>query len=485
LRDIHPSIARLLTRPEAERRIGPFALVEQLGRGGFAPVWLAREMYGAETLRTAAVKLFALEAAADDDAARARIIEEARALCRVEHPNVVRLYALPVDEATGVMGLAMEHAAGSSLAARLASQGRLSAIDALDIGVALASALSAVHRVGLVHRDVKPANVVETAGTYKLIDFGIASTGVAGDPSQQGAPAADQDRTGRIAALQSGTIGYLDPVIVATGAPASPASDLYALGATLFECLTGRVPAGASIQGGEGLDPRLIDGRARPPRVAALARDVPPPLADLVDALVAPDRRVRPASAELVATLLEQIRRSLAARAGVLASRQTRRGARLLLAAVVGAGLSAFGSAVTYVWVSRAEEATPWIALTQEPQVRRESEEQQRRLHAARERIEELTGVIAIAQRREAEDAQPGEAQAAPQPQAAPSPPVQRRAVSRGTQPAGPGLDAGGRDRAHERADSGQERGAVMRGSAALPTMNAPAALPVEPAMEW
>src|SRR5690242_6759764 len=161
---LSPAIQRLVERPEAERRLGPFRLVEQLGHGGFAPVWLAREVYGSTDLRTAAVKLFALE-----PGGRRQIVEEARSLCRVEHPNVVRFYALPIDEALGVMGLAMEHVAGASLADR-----RLSPAEALAAGIAVASALAAVHRAGLVHRDVKPANVVEAGGTYKLIDFGIA-----------------------------------------------------------------------------------------------------------------------------------------------------------------------------------------------------------------------------------------------------------------------------------------------------------------------
>src|SRR5687767_14525706 len=105
------AIRTLTDRPREERKLGPFQLVDLLGRGGFAPVWLAREVYGRTELRTAAVKLFALEGDRLEQAAskRARIIEEARALCRVEHPNVVRFYSLPIDEEGGVIGLAMEH----------------------------------------------------------------------------------------------------------------------------------------------------------------------------------------------------------------------------------------------------------------------------------------------------------------------------------------------------------------------------------------
>jgi len=350
-----PAIARLLDRPEAERRLGPFVLVEPLGRGGFAPVWLAREVYGDAALRTAAVKLFSLEPTIDDDlrradegAARQRIVEEARALCRVEHPSVVRFYALPIDEARGLMGLAMEHVAGTSLDARIAAAGRLPLAEVLEVGVAIASALSAVHRAGLVHRDVKPSNVVEAGGLYKLIDFGIAAADAPASPPPRRASAEgeadpravvdedehahahehehehaptdalaaeDPDQTMRLTGIRSGTMGYIDPASVATGAPASSASDLYALGAMLFECLTGRVPAAAQ---GRTLNPAVLTGRARPPSVAALAPDAPPALAELIDDLVAPDRRARPRSAEWVAIRLEQTRRELAGRARAL-----------------------------------------------------------------------------------------------------------------------------------------------------------------------
>src|SRR4051794_22944436 len=116
---ISEALHALLELPDADRRIGPFQLVRQLGRGGFAPVWLAREVYGETLLRTAAVKLFTLGdlragrsggAGAND----VEIIAEARLLCRVEHPNIVRFYALPTDEARRVVGLAMEHVAGTA-----------------------------------------------------------------------------------------------------------------------------------------------------------------------------------------------------------------------------------------------------------------------------------------------------------------------------------------------------------------------------------
>ena len=173
------ALSDLLSRPEAERTLGPFSLVHQLGRGGFAPVWLAREVYGGKEVRTAAVKLFSLRADhASDSPMRARdlqavVAEEARLLCQVEHPNVVRFYSLVVGDR--VAGLAMEYVAGTALDRAIERDGKLGVTDILEVGISVASALAAVHRAGLLHRDVKPANVIDASGIYKLIDFGIAA----------------------------------------------------------------------------------------------------------------------------------------------------------------------------------------------------------------------------------------------------------------------------------------------------------------------
>jgi serine/threonine protein kinase len=352
------SIKSLLERSDADRRLGPFLLVSALGRGGFAPVWLAREIYGATELRTAAVKLFSLDPSAEDEsrgsgptssAARDRIVEEARALCQVEHPNVVRFYALPIDEARGVMGLAMEYVAGTPLDKRIEAGGRLSIAETLAVGIAIASALSAVHRVGLVHRDVKPGNVIEAAGIYKLIDFGIAAadalgakrpqnrkprvvtlddlpleivgtkmSAIEGAVTQLDTPGSSSGSDPSSLGVRCGTVGYIDPIVVSTGVPATPSSDLYALGAMLFECLTGKVPAAARMPNGLGLKGEVLDGRMAPPPLLELLPDAPPGLAKIVDALLAPERKERPTSAEWVAIRLEQVRHELAGVARVL-----------------------------------------------------------------------------------------------------------------------------------------------------------------------
>ncbi|MDB4935117.1 MAG: uncharacterized protein JWP87_2089 [Labilithrix sp.] len=342
-------------------RLGPFRLVAELGEGGFAPVFLAAEEYGGAELRTVALKLFALDdvvgpagTAGTHQMTRERIVEEARALCRVEHPNVVKFFQL-VEEPTGqVLGLAMEHVRGRSLADRLDAE-RVLPVDAvLQVGAAMASALAAVHAAGLVHRDIKPGNVIDAGGVYKLIDFGIAtrarkeprsSMRMSIAPPARGrstnnpdavvislrpdAPTrdavalvsrdtaasehtlhvSDADGTGTDAI--AGTMGYIDPACLAHGEPADASSDLYALGAMLFECLTGRLPASddTDAQSATRIRMNIAMGLAPPPPVRELAPEVSEAVARVVDSLVAPKRSQRPQRAEWVACELERLRR--------------------------------------------------------------------------------------------------------------------------------------------------------------------------------
>jgi eukaryotic-like serine/threonine-protein kinase len=311
-------LRELLERPEAERIIGAFHLKQQLGQGGFAPVWLADEVADRTTLRQAAVKLFAIDPRLGEQA-RHDIIAEAGRLCRVEHPNIVRFYSLPVDEARGVVGLAMEYVGGRSLADRLRAEGRLPAREAVDVGIAVASALVAVQAADIVHRDIWPANVIENPGlrgspaAYKLIDFGIASP----DPESRRFTPEAAGPSVDIAAL--GKRGYVDPVCWRGRSPPTLRSDLYALGATLFVCLSGRIPAAARGR----LDEDILSGASAPPRLDDLSPDVPVALADLVAELLDPEPSRRPRSAELVAIALEQIRAGFSGRKRSLPSEKS------------------------------------------------------------------------------------------------------------------------------------------------------------------
>ena len=315
-------------------------------------MFLASEEYGGVEVRIVALKLFfPTRPDVFDD-----VVAEARSLSRVEHRSVVRYLQIYEDKAAGIVALAMEHVRGESLASRIMERGALTAAEALAVGAAMASALAAVHAAGLVHRDVKPDNVIDAGGVYKLIDFGIATAQRrkpgGGPPSVRFAPPSitphvhgatdvgmNEDRTllmgpARATALQAGaprwegeaaflaetmtvddgagnliagTMGYIDPECLKGAAP-DPTSDLYGLGAMLFECLTRRLPASPRVESTE-LHQGIAFGIERPPPLCQLAPHVPEPIGKLVDSLIDPDRARRPKHAEAVLAEIERLRR--------------------------------------------------------------------------------------------------------------------------------------------------------------------------------
>jgi serine/threonine protein kinase len=342
------ALKHLLGKTDVARRIGPFQLVRALGRGGQAPVWLAREVYGDTELRLAAVKLFSLGAAEQGEGSwsratsqlhKARVIEEAKALCRVEHPNIVRFYSMASDETSSVLGVAMEYLPGASLEARIAERGCLSLDDTLALGASIASALSTVHAAGLVHRDIKPANIVDSAGTFKLIDFGIAweepeeprivpvlvddlplevsSEERSHIPGAVTFRAEHDSKSGPRSGprLHTGTPGYVDPACLRFDEPTTFASDLYALGVVLYECSSGRHPAAVAAKTGEGLQHQVLIGAEPAPSLGTLLPNMPKSFSALVDQMLSAKPSARPRSADWVAVQLERIRAESAGRA--------------------------------------------------------------------------------------------------------------------------------------------------------------------------
>lgn len=198
-----------------------FRLERRLGRGGMASVHLARDE---ELDRPVAVKV--LDALAGDDEARRRFVREARLAARLSHPNVVAVY--DVGDRDGVPYIVMEYVEGETLAELLAGRGRLAPEEAVRLAVQVCAGLEHAHAAGLVHRDVKPQNLlVGTDGTVKISDFGIA----------RAAEATRMTTEGTIL----GTAGYLAPEQLA-GGEITPAADVYGVGAVLYEALTGRPP---------------------------------------------------------------------------------------------------------------------------------------------------------------------------------------------------------------------------------------------------
>ncbi len=226
------------------RRLGHYEVIEELGRGGMGVVYLARQD-GLD--RLVAVKVLA----AVDAELAARLRREARVLSELHHPHIVSIY--DVGEVSGSPYFVMAYCAGGSVADVLAQQGRLTVGQAVNVLASTSSALAAMHSLGLVHRDVKPSNVLLSAdGQPFLSDLGIVG---GGDRSRMTA-------TGNLL----GTIGYSAPELL-DNAHHSPACDTFSLGVLGYEIVSGRHPfAGPSLSG-------VLD---------AVRRGVYPPLADVV-----------------------------------------------------------------------------------------------------------------------------------------------------------------------------------------------------------
>jgi serine/threonine protein kinase len=203
-----------------------YRIERRLGRGGMGILYLAIEP-GLE--RRVALKLIAPEAAADE-VFRRRFAEESKIAASIEHPNVVPIYA--AGEEGGVPYIAMRYVAGSDLARRVAREGRMEPTEAAALIAQVGNGLDAIHAAGLIHRDVKPANVLlsgdEGAEHAYITDFGVARNVATNSGITQ---------TGRFV----GTLDYAAPEQI-SGGEVDARADVYALGCLLFKLLTGEVP---------------------------------------------------------------------------------------------------------------------------------------------------------------------------------------------------------------------------------------------------
>ncbi len=218
---------------EAGTRLGPYEIVELLGKGGMGEVYRARDP---RLDRDVAIKVLPSELS-EDETYRKRLEREAKTISQLQHPHVCMLLDIGSEDETQY--LVMEYLDGETLADRLKA-GPLPIDQVLRIGEEIAQAVDAAHQQGIVHRDLKPANVMLTKSGTKVLDFGLAkrSTERLADPAAATETIAQAlTKEGRIV----GTMPYMAPEQL-QGGPADPRTDIWALGCMLYEMVTGDRP---------------------------------------------------------------------------------------------------------------------------------------------------------------------------------------------------------------------------------------------------
>jgi hypothetical protein len=313
---------------------GRYVLVQPIGAGGMATVWRARDN---RLRRHVAIKLLRPELAADEDLGL-RFESEARHAAGLSHPNVATVYDADTDETSGERFIVMELIDGPTVADLITERGPLDPDVAVDIAAAAARALAAAHRRGVIHRDVKPANLlIGRDGRVRLADFGIARALTSSRVTMPG--------------TVLGSIPYLSPE-QARGDDATASGDVFSLGVVLFEMLTGRLPWEADTPAAMA----TMRLNAPAPLPSTVASRLPSGLDAIVARALAIDPEQRYPSARVFADALEawNRRRRRGARQHLVqatgkivaqAGKPSRRRAPAMGAALAGAGATAGGVA--------------------------------------------------------------------------------------------------------------------------------------------
>ncbi|MCW6003248.1 serine/threonine protein kinase [Micromonospora sp. CPCC 205371] len=265
---------------------GRYRLDERIASGGMGDVWRGTdEVLG----RTVAVKIL-LPALLEEPGFAERFRGEARTMATINHPGVVDVYDYGSDQQ--IAFLVMEYVEGDALSRTLSRVGRLTPARTMALLAQAADALQAAHEKGIVHRDVKPGNLlVRPNGTLVLTDFGIARSAMVGQLTAAGSVL--------------GTASYISPE-QAAGATATPASDVYALGVVAYQCLSGHRPF-------EGDNPLETAGRPDRDPPPPLPADTPPAVRAIADRSMAKDPAARWPSAATLAAVARQAAATLGA----------------------------------------------------------------------------------------------------------------------------------------------------------------------------
>ena len=263
-----------------------YKILEKIGTGGMG------EVYRAEDLRLGrhvAIKLLSFDRTDDEENARQRLIREARSASLLSHPNIVTIHT--IEQAKQRDFIVMELIEGESLAAIL-HRGNLEFAQVLDIGAQVADALAAAHSIGIIHRDIKPGNILVTSrGRVKVLDFGLAKITSNALAHME---TSDLTQTGTLL----GTVSYMSPEQT-RGEELDAGSDIFSLGTVLYEAATGKLPFNsASI-----LATMHDIATAIPPRPSAVVSDIPSGFDEILNTVLSKQKEQRCSASELAESL--------------------------------------------------------------------------------------------------------------------------------------------------------------------------------------
>ncbi|HET8942785.1 MAG TPA: protein kinase [Rudaea sp.] len=267
-----------------KQHLGHYDIVAELGRGGMGVVYKG---YETSLNRYVAIKVLA-DSLAHDESVKERFLREARSMAALNDPHIIQIYFIGDDE--GQTYFVMEFVDGESLGSLLKRESKLKPEQAAKIIYETALGLSTAHDKGVIHRDIKPGNLmISSRGSVKIADFGIALT--------------TQDFSKKLTSTGEfvGTPGYLSPE-VCQGKPVDQRSDIFSLGIVLFECLAGRMPF--TDESPLGLMLEVV--RAEIPDVCSLNADVDPELSRILSKMVAKDPAERYQSCQELCTDLHR-----------------------------------------------------------------------------------------------------------------------------------------------------------------------------------
>jgi serine/threonine protein kinase len=269
---------------------GRYQIMGRLGRGGMANIFRAKDL---NLQREVAIKIMH-DQLIEDPSFQASFLREARAAANLSHPNIVTIFDFGHDG--GRYFLVMEYIPGTDLKTLIRRKERLETMEAVDLMIQICAGVGYAHRAGLIHCDLKPQNVLITAdGRAKITDFGIARA------------------LATISADEQADIVWGSPIYFApeqaAGGPPSPASDVYALGITLFEMLAGRPP----FQANDSMKLAELHQTSPPPFLRAFVPEVPDPLEQMLLKVLSKEPSARYRTADQFGRVLTTFAKSLRA----------------------------------------------------------------------------------------------------------------------------------------------------------------------------